>query len=100
MVRSTQADETEMVSYPELARELGLTPGERRVILDEGLLETVSRKQGAPTWITPDAERLLRDAKRIVDDIRQDPVKSIAVGVGIVIVLRLLLSGAVKPAVC
>lgn len=95
MTQSTLADEPGMVSYPELARELGLTPGQRRVILDEGLLETVSRKQGAATWITPDAERLLRDAKRIVDDIKQNPAASVAVGVTIVVVLRLLLSGAV-----
>jgi hypothetical protein len=88
------------VEYPSLARELGLSEPQRLDILREGLVQPVngSARKGAPTWITPESADLLRDAKRIVDLVKADPARSVAIGVTVIVVLRLLTSGAVKPA--
>jgi hypothetical protein len=89
------------VEYPELARLLDLTPQQRADILREGLVRPVggSARQGAPTWITPESADLLREAKGIVDRIKKDPAAMrLAVGVTVIVVLRLLTSGAVRPA--
>jgi hypothetical protein len=91
----------EPVEYPELARELELTTQQRGDILREGLVQPIGggSRRGAPTWITPESADLLRDAKRIVDRIRNDPAaRRMAVGVTVIVVLRLLASGAVRPA--
>jgi hypothetical protein len=89
------------VSYPDLAREIGLTYRQRADILRTGLVDPVNgtRRPGYTTWITPESAELVKEAKRIVDEIRQNPVRSLAVGVSIVVVLRLLAAGAVKPSV-
>ena len=99
---STTAADRYPVSFPELARELGLSGRQRSELLREQLVTPVNTggvpHRGTATWITPESADYLTKAKRIVEDIKSDPdARKLAVGITIIVVLRLLLSGAVKP---
>jgi hypothetical protein len=87
----------EAVDFPKLARELGLTERQRADLIRQRLVTPVGgeSRQGAPTWITPESADLLREARRVLEWIKRNP--SLAVGVTLVVVMRLLTSGAVRP---
>lgn len=73
--------------FPSLARELGLTRKQREEIIANGLV-TAKTSPGKRAKITDE------DAERI----RQAVTIAAAAGVAVIIVLRLLASGTVKPA--
>jgi len=89
------------VCFPDLAQELGLTRMQRSEILRERLLTPVEspvRRGGSPVWISPESADYLTEAKHIVDKIKNDPdTRKLAVGITVIVVLRLLLSGSVRP---
>jgi hypothetical protein len=94
--RTTTAED-----FPSLARELGLTDRQRADILRQRLVTPVDgeSRQGSPTQITPESADLLREAQRVLDWIQQNPGPALAVGVTFIVVLRMLATGAVKPAI-
>lgn len=71
--------------YPSLARELGLTRRQREDIKASGLVKTRTVRQR--TQISDEDAKLLRDAARV----------ALIAGVAVIVVLRLLSSGAVVP---
>lgn len=73
------------VDMPSLARDLGLTRRQREDIATSGLVN--ARKVKGRTQVSDDDAEMIRQAVMIA---------AIA-GVGILLVLRLLASGAVKP---
>jgi hypothetical protein len=91
----------EPVDFPALARELGLTRQQRAEILRARLVTPVDGKprQGAPTLITADSADLLREARRVLDWVQQNPAPAVIAGVTLIVILRLLASGAVQPSV-
>lgn len=78
------------VSWPDLARALGLTREQRRYIVDEGLVTPVRPPQRGY-----DTEIPREDAERVEQAVRI--ARAAAVAGAVVIILRLLASGAVKP---
>jgi hypothetical protein len=83
---SRRADRTEV--WADLARELGIPRTTRQRILSDGLINPVRPPHpGHQTEITADEAEQIRKAVRI----------AALAGVGLIIVLKLLTSGAVKP---
>lgn len=84
------AAERQIVDFPSLARQLGLTRRQREDVLESGVISPVEPSRGRRgTKISPEDAEMLEQAMRIV--------RTATVAVGIVLVLRLLASGAVKP---
>jgi hypothetical protein len=82
--------ERQTVDYPSLARQLGLTRRQSEDVLESGVLSPVEPARGRRgTRISPEDAELLEQAMKAV--------RAAGIAVGIVLVLRLLASGAVKP---
>jgi len=95
-----QATMTEdAIDYCALARELELTRQQRAEILRDGLVTPVGgRRQGRPTRVTRDDEKNLRAARRVLENIRDQARKdgpAIVTGITIIVILRLIISGAI-----
>lgn len=86
--------ERETVDLPALTRALGLTRNQREDLLDSGAIKPVEPRRGRRgTRISPeDAERL-----EAAVEVMRKAVNAGLIGVGIVLIFRLLASGAVEP---
>jgi hypothetical protein len=91
------AAERGSVHFAHLARQLGLTERQRQELLRERLVTPVNgrSRQGSPTWITAESARTLREARRILQWMKDN--KRDIVGITIIVIVRLLLSGAMTP---
>jgi hypothetical protein len=94
---ATTSEDRESVHFPHLARQLGLTDRQRSELLREQLVTPVngSSRRGSPTLITPESAQNLRDARRILQWMK-DNKRDIA-AITIIVIMRLLVSGAVAP---
>jgi hypothetical protein len=86
-MRTVRAPET--VDFPALARELGLTRKQRADVLESGTISPVVRGKGKSTKVTQDDAERVENAARI----------ALITGIAIVVILKLLASGTVKPTI-